>query len=86
MVLGDQAECASQWEAMRSISEKIGCSAEALRSWVRQAEVDARQRGGLPTGVVHDDVGLGGTEGRGEERIGRVDDDRLYGESRSGTD
>jgi len=49
MVLDHQAEYASQWEAMRSISEKIGCSAEALRSWVRQAEVDAGQRGGLST-------------------------------------
>ena len=36
-----------QWAAMRSIAEKIGCSQEALRRWVRQAERDAGQRPGL---------------------------------------
>jgi transposase len=38
---------ASQWEAIRSIAAKIGCSTEALRHWVRQAEVDSGRRGGL---------------------------------------
>jgi transposase-like protein len=31
---------ASQWEAIRSIAVKIGCSAEALRKWLRPAEID----------------------------------------------
>ena len=35
--------------AIRSISEKIGCSPETLRNWVRQAEVDTGRRGGLST-------------------------------------
>ena len=35
----------SQWAAIVSIAEKIGCSAETLRHWVRQAERDGgRQR------------------------------------------
>jgi len=38
---------ASEWEAMRSIAAKIGCSAETLRSWVRRVEVDAGRRPGL---------------------------------------
>ena len=42
---GDQHS--SQWEAIRSIAAKIGCSTEALRKWVRQAEVDTGRRGGL---------------------------------------
>ena len=39
----------SQWAAIASIAEKIGCTAETLRHWVRQAERDARQRPGLTT-------------------------------------
>jgi transposase len=35
------------WAAISSIAEKIGCSAEALRKWVGQAEVDSGRRGGL---------------------------------------
>jgi len=49
MVLDQQGQYASQWEAMRSISSKIGCTAETLRLWVRQAEVDTGRRGGLST-------------------------------------
>ena len=47
MVLDQGGQYASQWEAIRSIAGKMGCSAEALRNWVRQAEVDSGRRGGL---------------------------------------
>src|SRR5882672_1694917 len=40
---------ASQWTAITSIAEKIGCAAETLRSWVRQAERDGGRRPGLTT-------------------------------------
>ena len=49
MVLEHQGEYASQWEAIRSVAEKIGCTAETLRKWVRQAEIDAGRRGGVTT-------------------------------------
>ena len=39
----------SQWEAIRSIAEKIGGSGETLRKWVRQSEIDFGQRTGLST-------------------------------------
>ena len=39
----------SQWEAIRSISGKVGVSAESLRRWVRQAETDAGARPGVTT-------------------------------------
>ncbi len=39
----------SQWAAISSIAEKIGCSAETLRNWVRQAERDEGRRPGLTT-------------------------------------
>jgi transposase len=47
MVVEHRGEYASEWEAMGSIASKIGCTAETLRKWVRQAEVDAGRRGGL---------------------------------------
>ena len=42
-------EYESQWAAIRSIAEKIGCSSEALRHWVRQDERNRGERGGLST-------------------------------------
>ena len=36
----------SQWGAIRSISEKVGCTSETLRRWVRQAERDSGRRPG----------------------------------------
>ncbi len=49
MVLEHQAEYPSQWAAMKSIAEKIGCTMETLRGWVRRAERDAGRRAGLTT-------------------------------------
>jgi len=49
MVMDHQGEYGSQWAAMASIASKIGCTAETLRKWVRQAEQDAGQRTGLTT-------------------------------------
>ncbi len=49
MVFEHGGEYDSEWGAMRSIAEKIGCTAETLRKWVRQAEVDSGRRGGLTT-------------------------------------
>jgi transposase len=49
LVLEHQGEYETQWAAIRSIAEKIGCSAEALRTWVRRAERDTGRRPGLTT-------------------------------------
>lgn len=49
MVLEHQGEYASQWAAMSSIAAKIGCTAETLRKWVRQAERDQGLRPGTTT-------------------------------------
>src|SRR3954449_3269013 len=49
MVLDHQGEHTSQWSAIHSIAEKIGCSGETLRNWVRQAERDQGIRPGATT-------------------------------------
>ena len=49
MVLEHQSEYESQWATMESIAQKIGCTAETLRKWVRQAERDQGLRPGLTT-------------------------------------
>jgi transposase len=49
LVLENQERYDSQWAAIVSIAEKIGCSAEVLRKWLRQAERDGGQRPGLTT-------------------------------------
>jgi transposase len=46
MVLEHTGAHASQWAAIGSIAGKIGCTAETLRGWVRQAERDQGQRPG----------------------------------------
>ena len=49
MVLDHQSEHASQWSAIHSIAEKIGCSGETLRHWVRRAEHGQGLRSGATT-------------------------------------
>ena len=49
MVWEHEGEHASQWAAISSIAGKIGCTAETLRKWVRQAERDQGRRPGLTT-------------------------------------
>ena len=47
MVFEQECEYGSQWAAIKSIAGKMGCTAETLRKWVRQNEVDTGRRGGL---------------------------------------
>jgi transposase len=47
LVLEHRGEYETKWAAISSVAGKIGCSAETLRGWVRQAEVDRGQRPGV---------------------------------------
>jgi transposase len=46
MVFEHERDHTSQWAAIRSISQKIGCTAETLRKWVRRSERDHGRRVG----------------------------------------
>ena len=47
LVIEHRAEYETEYAAIRSIAAKLGiATAESLRKWVRQAEVDAGQRPG----------------------------------------
>ena len=47
MLLEQQREYNSQWAAMTSVAGKVGCTAETLRKWVRQAEINQGKRAGM---------------------------------------
>ncbi|MGW8342413.1 IS3 family transposase (plasmid) [Xanthomonas axonopodis pv. khayae] len=49
MVFEHQKDHTSQWAAIASIAGKIGCTAQTLCNWVRQAERDQGRREGLST-------------------------------------
>ena len=49
MVIEHRSEHASEWAAIVSIAAKIGCTAQTLSNWVRQAERDSGKRPGTTT-------------------------------------
>ena len=50
MVIETKADYPSEFEAIRSISSKLGIgSPETLRKWVRRSEIDTGQRPGVTT-------------------------------------
>jgi len=49
LVLDNEGQHASRWQAVMSIAAKIGCTAQTLNEWVKKAEVDSGRRAGIPT-------------------------------------
>ena len=49
MVGEHRSDHPSQWAAIVSIAAKIGCTAQTLSNWVRQAERDCGKRPGTTT-------------------------------------
>jgi transposase len=47
MLLEHRRDYDSEWQAMRSIAEKVSIHPETLRIWVRRAQVDGGLRPGL---------------------------------------
>jgi transposase len=44
----------TEWAAMKAISSRLGMSAETLRKWVRQGEVDAGEAPGMTTDAARE--------------------------------
>lgn len=49
MVQDHRGDHPSEWAAISSIASKIGCNAETLRTWLRQAQRDQGLRSGPTT-------------------------------------
>jgi transposase len=50
LVMEHRGEYESEWAAICSIAQKCGMTAETLRKWVRQTEVDGGRRAGISSG------------------------------------
>ena len=48
------ADDESEWAVITAVSGRLGMTAQTLRKWVRQAEVDAGQAPGVPTESVRE--------------------------------
>jgi transposase-like protein len=40
MVLDHESDYTSRWAAIVSVADKIGCTVQTLREWMKKAEVD----------------------------------------------
>jgi len=50
LVFEQRSEHPSQWAAIVSVASKIGCTAQTLQNWIRQAEREAsKATGGSPS-------------------------------------
>jgi transposase len=47
MLFEHEKDCESRWAALVSISGKIGCTPETLRSWIKRSEIDSGHRDGV---------------------------------------
>ena len=47
MLFEHEKDYESRWAALVSISGKIGCTPETLRSWVKRSEIDSGHRDGV---------------------------------------
>jgi transposase len=49
LVLDHERDHSSRWAAIESVAAKIGCAAQTLDQWIKQAERDTGARAGLTT-------------------------------------
>jgi transposase len=54
LVCEHRGDYETEWAAIKEISGRLGMSAETLRKWVRQAEVDAGEAAGVSTDAARE--------------------------------
>ncbi|MGV8988759.1 MAG: IS3 family transposase [Cypionkella sp.] len=52
LVLDNEGQHGSRWQAVISISAKIGCAPQTLNDWVKKAEVDSGKRPGVSSEIA----------------------------------
>ncbi|CAM5491804.1 IS3 family transposase IS868 [Aquamicrobium terrae] len=52
LVFDNEGQHTSRWQAVMSISAKIGCTPQTLNDWVKKAEVNSGKRAGVPTDMA----------------------------------
>lgn len=52
LVLDNEGQHGSRWQAIISIAAKIGCSGQTLNEWVKKTEADSGKRAGVPTDLA----------------------------------
>lgn len=52
LVFDNEGQHTSRWQAVMSISAKIGCTPQTLNDWVKKAEVDSGRRAGIPSDLA----------------------------------
>lgn len=54
LVVEHRSEYPSEWAAMTTVAKRLGMSAETLRKWARQAQIDAGDAQGMTSGSVRE--------------------------------
>lgn len=52
LVLDHRSDYPSAWAAIKAVSSRLGMTAETLRNWIRQQQVDDGQRDGISSEAV----------------------------------
>jgi transposase len=52
LVLDNDGRHGSRWQAVMSISAKIGCAPQTLNEWVKKAKVNSGKRAGIPADMA----------------------------------
>lgn len=52
LVTDHRDDYSSEWAAIKAVSSRLGMTAETLRSWIRQQQIDDGQRDGVGTAAA----------------------------------